>query len=772
MQFFRMRLILALVLGITLVSVASTYFEVLAHKHVLRQELERRTAWQSKNLQSEIEKSLAGGQTAEITAEAARLRSQSEALGLAVYDVQGGLVTEAGPAGVFSALPREPLDRAIKQGADSSVFGHQDNRQWLEEAVPLHVDGRMAGALVILEDADSIRAEGAAVWHQSFWRIVAFVLLIVCITLLMVRWFLMRPMIRVAERLRRLRMGQPDDHADKSLAELSLFTPLAREVETMAESLLEARAAAETEARLRDAGEHQWTAERLAVHIRERFGPSRIFLMSNREPYMHVLQGRETVCMVPPSGLVTAIEPVLRACDGVWVAHGSGSEDAQHVDKFDRLRVPPDDPRYTLRRVWLSSEEEAGYYDGFANEGLWPLCHIAHTRPIFRASDWEWYQRVNEKFAAALLEEMESSANPIVFVQDYHFALVPRLIKAARPDARVAIFWHIPWPNPEAFGICPWQAELLDGLLGADLLGFHIPLHCNNFLSTVDRVLESRTDREHMTARRDGHTSTVRPYPVSVALDGARLGRKMPRPTHKELLKEFGLSCETLIIGVDRMDYTKGIVERLMAVEKLLEEHPWYLERLTMVQIAAPSRSRIPSYVNLRRQVEQTVERINQRFQTISWKPILLIERQCSHAEVDLWYRAAEVCLVTSLHDGMNLVAKEYVAARDDEDGVLVLSKFTGAATELLDALVVNPYDIEGVAEAIHQGLEMDRNERRERMQRMRHHVMDHNVYRWAASILGDLRDLRMETPGAAADQGRAQPASVAQLEIVHRKLA
>jgi trehalose 6-phosphate synthase len=455
----------------------------------------------------------------------------------------------------------------------------------------------------------------------------------------------------------------------------------------------------------------------------------------------------------------------------VWVAHGSGSEDALNVDKFDRLRVPPDEPRYTLRRVWLSSEEETGYYDGFANEGLWPLCHIAHTRPIFRASDWECYQRVNEKFATALLEEMEGSASPIVFVQDYHFALVPRLIKAARPDARVAIFWHIPWPNPEAFGICPWQAKLLDGLLGADLIGFHIPLHCNNFLSTVDRVLESRTDREHMTARRDGHTSSVGPYPVSVAFDGSRPERKTPRPSREELLKKFGLRSESMIVGVDRMDYTKGIVERLVAIEHLLEEHPFYLERLTMVQIAAPSRSRIPSYVNLRRQVEETVERINQRYQTALWKPILLIERQCSHEELDPWYRAAEVCLVTSLHDGMNLVAKEYVAARDDEDGVLVLSKFAGAAIELHDALIVNPYDIEGVAEAIHQGLEMDRAERRMRMQRMRRQVLDHNIYRWAASILGDLHELRIESPGAA-DVGRARPASVSPAEVVDRKLA
>jgi trehalose 6-phosphate synthase len=764
MHFFRIRLILALVVGVTLVSVASTYIEVLAHTYVLRQELKRRTAWQSKSLQAAMEKSLAAGQAADTVAEAVRLRAQNEALGLAVYDLQGKLVTAAGPAGIFGTLPRGPLDKALQQGAHSSIFGQQDNQQWLEEVTPLYADGRMAGAMVILEDANAIHAEGVVLWWHSFWHTAAFVLLIVCVTLSMVRWFLMRPMMVVTDRLRRLRMGQPAEDADDNLEGMSLFAPLAREVESMAESLILARAAAESEARLRDAGEHQWTAERLAANIRERFGSSRIFLLSNREPYMHVLQGKETVCMVPPSGLVTALEPVLRACDGVWVAHGSGSEDALNVDKFDRLRVPPDDPRYTLRRVWLSKEEEAGYYDGFANEGLWPLCHIAHTRPIFRASDWEWYQRVNEKFAAALLEEMEGSAHPIVFVQDYHFALVPRLIKAARPDARVAIFWHIPWPNAEAFGICPWQARLLDGLLGADLIGFHIPLHCNNFLSTVDRVLEARTDREHMTARRDGHTSAVRPYPVSVAFDGSKPERKTPAPSRDELLKEFGLRCETLIVGVDRMDYTKGIIERLMAVEKLIEEHPYYLERLTMVQIAAPSRSRIPSYIELNRKVKETVERINQRYQTAQWKPILLIERQCSHAEVDLWYRAASVCLVTSLHDGMNLVAKEYVAAHDDEDGVLVLSKFTGAATELLDALIVNPYDIEGVAEAIHQALEMDLDERRKRMQRMRHHVMDHNIYRWAASILGDLRELRMESSGTT-DPIHAQPLSSAPTE-------
>ena len=380
----------------------------------------------------------------------------------------------------------------------------------------------------------------------------------------------------------------------------------------------------------------------------------------------------------------------------------------------------------------------------------------------------------------ALLEEMEGSAEPIVFVQDYHFALLPRLVKAARPDARVAIFWHIPWPNPEAFGICPWQAELLDGLLGADLIGFHIPLHCNNFLSTVDRVFEARTDREHSTVIRHGHTTSVRPYPISVAFDGheaataarsEKTEQEAGDDARNELLREFGVRAETLALGVDRMDYTKGIVERLLAFEHLLAEHPWHWERLTMVQIAAPSRTRIPAYDGLHRRVNEEVERINARFQTARWKPMILIERQCDHREVERWYRAANLCLVTSLHDGMNLVAKEFVASRDDEDGVLILSKFTGAAVELRDALVVNPYDIAGVAEAMHRGLEMDRAERRDRMQRMRRQVMEHNIYRWAANVLGALREIRLDYASSEA-VGPHAAITVVPAETAQRKLA
>ena len=375
---------------------------------------------------------------------------------------------------------------------------------------------------------------------------------------------------------------------------------------------------------------------------------------------------------------------------------------------------------------------------------------------------------------------MRDSAEPVVFAQDYHLALLPRLVKKARPDARVAIFWHIPWPNPEAFGICPWQSELLDGLLGADLIGFHIPLHCHNFLATVDRALEARTDRDHMSVLRHGHASVIRPYPVSVAFDGAlwsaanwdRVSNDEERTAARQrLLSEFGVRAECLALGVDRLDYTKGIVERLEAIGQLLEDHPWHRERLTMVQIAAPSRTRIPSYADLRRRVEETVERINSRYQTAHWRPIVLIERQCTHEEVRQWYRAADLCLVTSLHDGMNLVAKEFVAARDDEDGVLVLSKFTGAAVELHDALLINPYDVVGVAEAIHNGLEMSLEERRERMQRMRRQVMEYNIYMWAAKVLGDLRELRLE-PVEGAELGRVGPSGVRGAELAEEKLA
>src|SRR5579859_4482056 len=440
MHSFRLRLILALIAGVTVVSIASTYFEVLEHKHILRQELEWRSSWMGASLRPQMEQALAQGNSAALPALVAKAKSDTGALGIGVYDPQGKLVTETGSPEVFQALAHSPfatlaktgvqslsrtqVEKSLAKGTQMNAFGHTGSVQWLQEVFPLHNGNQLVGALVVLIDAGYIRDQSYDLWRRSFWWIVATVVLIVAVTFLMVRWFLMRPLMKVADRLRRLRMGHFEKGLGAGASELNLFSPLAREVETMAESLIAARAAAAAEARLRDAGEHFWTPERLAVHMRNK-ASGRIFVVSNREPYMHVREGRQTICVVPPSGLVTAIEPVLRACDGVWVASGSGNADRENVDESDRLRVPPDDPKYTLRRVWLSAEEESRYYDGFANEGLWPLCHIAHTRPSFRAADWEAYRQVNERFAAALLDEMKGSAEPLVFVQDYHFAQTP-----------------------------------------------------------------------------------------------------------------------------------------------------------------------------------------------------------------------------------------------------------------------------------------------------------------------------------------------------------
>jgi len=509
-----------------------------------------------------------------------------------------------------------------------------------------------------------------------------------------------------------------------------------------------ARAAAETEAGLRNANDSHWTAERLADHVRNRLGGSSLFVVSNREPYIHSHSDNSVNVTVPASGLVTAIEPILCACNGTWVAHGSGDADAETVDAHDRLKVPPEDPRYTLRRVWLSREQEEGYYYGFANEGLWPLCHIAHTRPIFRASDWEHYYAANRKFADALIEEIAGEENPVVLIQDYHFALLPRMVKDRLPNARVAIFWHIPWPTPESFEICPWQRELLDGLLGADLIGFHVRAHCNNFLNTADRILESRVDWEHFSIKRNDHVTSVQPFPISVELPYDIPEARSTLSAQEErsaLFAELGIEATFLGIGVDRVDYTKGIFERFQAVEAFLEQYPSYQGKFTFVQIGAPTRSRIKRYADFQSEVEAEANRINARFKHGRWRPIVFLNRQHDRHELEHYYRAAHLCMVTSLHDGMNLVAKEYIAARQDERGILILSRFTGAARELHDAIIVNPYDISATGESIAQALRMDSNEMIGRMRRMRRSVKEHNIYWWAASLIGTLCELRIQ---------------------------
>jgi len=763
MRLLSVRLIVSLIVGITLVSLGFSYYQVVAERRALRGDLERRAEVLGESLAGNVEKTWGTGSNQALQRLVQRFGNREHLIGVAVYDRQAEIV--AMTPELDKTLPSSPraLTEAIRDDHDESTFVKLGNTQILIFALPLHHEDELSGGLVIVHDASYIRAQMLRVWRETFFRVLTQMFLIVLITLLIVRWSIGGPIALAAQWMRAMRTGRIS--SSQKMPNLDMFRPLAHEVATMAESLNLARSAAENEARLREAGESMWTADRLSVHIQTRLEGSRLFVVSNREPYIHQRNGKALNVVVPPSGLVTALEPVLNACDGTWIAHGSGDGDMEAVDVLDRLRVPPDNPRYTLRRVWLSKQEEEGYYYGFANEGLWPLCHIAHTRPIFRASDWQHYQEVNGKFTAAVLEEIADTPGPVVLVQDYHFALLPRLIKEKRPDARVAIFWHIPWPNPEAFGIVPWQRQLVDGLLGADLIGFHVQSHCNNFLATVDRVVESRVDWEHFSVLRQDHRTMVRPFPISVDLTDDEPGEAHSNiPAYLErasLLRNLGTEALLLGIGVDRVDYTKGILERFLAIERFLEKYPTYQSKFTFVQIGAPSRTHIKRYHDLLAEVEAEADRINWRFQSDKWKPIVFLKRQHSHSEIVPYYRAADLCMVTSLHDGMNLVAKEFLAARRDERGVLILSQFTGAARELRDALLVNPYDIDQSAEAIRVALEMDPEDKQLRVHRMRRTIKEHNIYRWAGNLITELCEVRLDAPEDAQEKLHASATAV-----------
>jgi alpha,alpha-trehalose-phosphate synthase [UDP-forming] len=770
MRLLSVRLIIALIVGITLVSSGFSYYEGWGEKRALRSDLQRRAEMLGESLASNVERSwntvsdrppnylrnqIPNDQLQQLVQ---RFGNREHLLGVVIYDRQGTVVAMTPElAGSFAVRP-EPVNQAITQIREQSSFIRLGNVPVHLLALPIRSKDEVVGGLAVVHDASYIRERILLVWRQTFFRVLAQVFLIVLITLLIVRWSIAGPIARAALWMRALRTGKISFRQE--VPDLDMFRPLAHEVATMAESLNHARNAAENEARLREAGESMWTADRLSVQLQTRLKDGHLFVVSNREPYMHQRNGKTLDVVVPPSGLVTALEPVLNACDGTWIAHGSGDADAEVVDTADRLRVPPDDPRYSLRRVWLTKEEEEGYYYGFANEGLWPLCHIAHTRPLFRAEDWKHYEDVNRKFANAVFEEIKSVRKPVVLVQDYHFALLPRLIKQKRPDARVAIFWHIPWPNPEAFGICPWQRQLVDGLLGADLIGFHIQSHCNNFIETVDRIVESRVDWEHFSVLRHDHRTAVRRFPIGVALtDDDAIENNDHAFTYSErsaLMRSLGVETTFMGIGVDRVDYTKGILERFLAIERFLEKYPSYQGKFTFVQIGAPSRTHIKRYHDLLAEVEAEAERINWRFQSGKWKPIVFLKRQHSHQEIEPYYRAADLCLVTSLHDGMNLVAKEFLAARRDERGVLILSQFTGAARELRDALLVNPYDIDQTAEAIRAALEMEPEDKQLRVHRMRKVIKEHNIYHWAGNLITELCEMRLDAPEDMEEKFRA----------------
>ncbi len=737
------RLSILLIASVAMVSLAFAYVQMRASRRGLDRELERHALVLAETLSKSAQPPLKNHAYRELQRMVDQFENREQIAGVVVLNMAGE------PVAVSARLaPRldnypEPVRQALQDGLTHAGFVSLGGDPVHVIAMPLRDEPLVIGVLAIFHDAAYIEQQTAALWRRALIGVAIQTFLIALITLLTIRLGIARPLKRTTEWLRDLRTGTEPSASE--MPQKGEFAPLTREASQLASSLREARAAAEREAHLRESAESNWTADRLRVFVRGRLGGDHLFAVSNREPYEHVHRDNTVQCRVPASGLVTALDPVLCACEGTWIAQATGDADRETVDEAGRVRVPPEHHQYTLRRVWLTQEEEQGFYFGFANEGLWPLCHIAHTRPIFRSSDWEAYRAVNRRFADAVLEEIRNEEYPVVLAQDYHFALLPRMVKQRRPDARLAIFWHIPWPNPEAFGICPWQRELLDGLLGADLLGFHIQAHCNNFLETVDRSLECRIDREHFSVTRDGHHTRVQPFPISVAVDHATtLTRtELPHLERAGLLAKLGVRATYMGIGVDRIDYTKGIPERFRAIERFLENCPAYRNEFAFVQIGSPSRTHITRYQDLMQEVIAEAERINRRFQNGDWKPIVLLTRQHSHEEILPYYRTADVCVVTSLHDGMNLVAKEFVASRHDDQGVLVLSRFAGASHELADALVVNPYDVEELSQALHRALEMSPEERGIRMQRMRAVVKERNIYRWAGSLIGELCAIR-----------------------------
>ncbi|MGZ8450380.1 MAG: alpha,alpha-trehalose-phosphate synthase (UDP-forming), partial [Candidatus Deferrimicrobiaceae bacterium] len=689
-----LRLVVSLVLVVGLVAAGFSFFQVREERIRLTSDLERRSIILAESIQESVIPLVTSDSSRKLDLLVQRFGKRERFQGVAVHDARGQIL--ASTADLESQIPESvpQVVHVLAEGHPTGSFLHSAKRRIYLYTSPLLLEEKAIGVLTLFHDASYIDVRLEEIWRHNLIRFLILSVLVVAITLIVVRWSITGPIAQMAGWIKELRTGKT--RTVKPIAPPKMgpaLDPLISEVSHLAKSLAAARAKTEKISGPPVQAESLWTARRLKEQMSAELDGKKLVLVSNREPYIHEKDGPGIRCVVPAGGLVTALDPVMRVCDGLWIAHGSGDADRETVDGNDTLRVPPGEPAYTLKRVWLTKEEEDGYYYGFANEGLWPLCHITHNRPEFRLEDWTYYRQVNEKFATALLTEIAGEESPVVLVQDYHLALLPSLIKEKRPDAKVAIFWHIPWPNPEAYGICPWRKEILQGMLGADIIGFHIQFHCNNFLETVDRFLESKIDWEQFSVTREGHTTLIKPFPISVSNEQP-FGTAPPEgwPTKEDLLRKSGIRAEYLGVGVDRIDYTKGIPERFRAIERFFEKYPEYLGRFTFMELGAPSRTHIKKYRDLMADIEEMVEKVNWRFQTKTWKPIVFLKAQHTHEAIEPYYKGSDLCMVTSLHDGMNLVAKEFVSSRDDEDGVLILSQFTGASRELKDALIVNPY--------------------------------------------------------------------------------
>lgn len=716
--------LIALLVVMTLV--AAPYARLLTEQW-FRGEVESRSRLVYDSTQAPIARALRAGDAERLSSILQGITHDQRILAAALCDDRGRLRMARG------VMPQSfSCDRVVQPGTESFSTLHSKGRRLLAGAFPVELSQRTAYVIVLHDisyiDARSNRVQTYVAAGLAGAGILAGVIGVSVVLVSLRRWM---------DALRRAVDDMRGGRARRGPSDIAVPSTLAREISKLLKELDAGRAPTETP-------DVDWTPHSLEALLSGALPQAKVIVVANREPYIHNHTPGGITLQTPASGVVSALEPVMRACRGTWVAHGSGSADREMVDGADHIAVPPDSPAYTLRRLWISDEEQDGYYYGLANEGLWPLCHIAFVRPVFRASDWEMYRTINARFADAVIEEAQTD-DPIVLVQDYHFALVPRMIRERLPNATIVTFWHIPWPNAETFGICPWKEEILEGLLGSSILGFHTQFHCNNFFETVDRFIESRIDREHATVTLGGHETLVRPYPISIEWPPKGLAGQRPVAECRARVREMlNLDADArLAVGIERFDYTKGILDRMRSIDMLLASIPEWRGRFTFVQVAAPTRSKLASYRALQDEAVALAEEINARHGSESYQPIRLIVRHHEPYEVFELFRASDLCIVSSLHDGMNLVAKEFVASRDDEAGVLVLSSFTGASRELSEALIVNPYDESEMALALDRALRMPAQEQHERMRLMRQQVREQNVYRWAGRMLIDAARVR-----------------------------
>lgn len=722
-QFGALGLLLLLALTLLVAPFSSALVQTWA-----RGDVESRSRLIYRSIEGPIERALRDGDDARLEGILADVSRDDRVLALGLCDAEGVL------RGATPLMPPR-FSCANVARAEGESFSNIVNRgrRVMVGAFPIETRD-FDGYLVVLHDLSyvDVRSEQAQAFAVATLLVVAVIITGVGGILAALFWRnWMRALRRGIEELGNARAVESPRRA---------HNPVDAEVQKLLKSLEVGRAPTE-------AAETQWTPDALHDLLKDALPGAEVLIISNREPYIHNRsEDGAIVVQRPASGLVSALEPVMRACGGTWIAHGSGDADRDTVDERDSLAVPPGAPCYRLRRVWISEEEQDGYYYGFANEGLWPLCHIAFVRPVFRESDWRSYNEINQRFADAVAQEARTE-DPIILVQDYHFALAPRMIRERLPKATIITFWHIPWPNAETFGICPWKEEILDGLLGSTIIGFHTQFHCNNFFETVDRFIESRIDREHASVTLGGHESKVRPYPISIDWPPKAMEGQAPIDECRAKVRErLGLGADVKIaVGIERFDYTKGILDRMRSVDLLLQAKPEWKERLVFVQVAAPSRSKLGAYSALQAEAVALGKDINARHGDGAHQPIRLVIRHHEPDEVFELFRAADVCIVSSLHDGMNLVAKEFVASRDDERGVLILSSFTGASRELSEALIVNPYNASEMADALEAALTMPEQEQRERMRLMRRQVREQNVYRWAGRMLVDAARIRQQ---------------------------